>query len=97
MPSLRQAVHGAVLAHGRDTDAVAKGDAAKGQGFKETGHESYMYPWARSCSNACSLSASCARVLRSATLVLRSSSMISGIVVALESTGKVQGAQPRLR
>lgn len=40
---------------------------------------------------------SCARPARSAVVVLRSSVMIWGMVVAQEGTAPVQGTQPKLR
>lgn len=63
-------------------------------GWMSSDGQSYIYPLARNRSNASSLSWSCARVLRSAILVFRNSSMISSTVVAFDSTVPVHGAHP---
>ena len=76
---------------------VADDDDAQGLGGGIHGTSIHIYPLARSRSNASSLSWSCARVLRSATVVPRNSAMISGTVAAWDSTVPVHGAQPRLR
>ena len=57
----------------------------------------YIYPAARSRSNASSLSWSIARPERSATLVCFSSSMTSSMVDAVLSTGKVMSSSPSER